>query len=217
MHGLGVAGLMFFIMTSQELLRWAVSLIGSGSIGGVAGALITAGLTTRREKRQRRHEFIERQLRDFYSPILGLRIENQAICVSQGKISGTANEAWRAECAELRQSAKAEENLERFSAQRGPVFAAITDYNNKQMAQVNANYRRMVAIFRENLWLAKPETRDFFGAVLEYSDLSERWTAGTIPREVLVRLEHSERVLIPFFEHVQETHDLLRARLKMGG
>lgn len=203
-------------MTRQKLFEWAVSIF-IPSIAGFLGVLIGAWLSTTRERSQRRYEFVQRQLRDFYSPILGLYIENQAICATQAKISATANEVWRGSCAELRQTYKAEENLERFSTERGPAFARITDYNNKQMAeQVNANYRQIVRIFRENLWLAEPETRGYFGMVLEYSDLSERWTGQSIPREVVGKLEHIERGLTPFFEHIQDTHDRLRIRLVRG-
>jgi hypothetical protein len=204
-------------MTTQALFQWAISIFVP-SIAGFLGVLIGAWLTTKRERRQRRHEFVERQLREFYSPILGLRTEILAIYALQVKIEQASSEVQRVEFGELRQTAKAEENLERFSTQRGPEFARITDYDNKQMAkQVNDNYRRIVRIFRENRWLAEPETPRHFGVVFEYSDLSERWTAQTIPHEVLKKLEYSDRSLIPFFGHIQETHDLLRARVASGG
>ena len=204
------------IMTTQELFKWMTPILVP-IVTCLLGVLIGARLTTGRENRRRRHEFVECQLRDFYSPILGLRAENLAIYSIHVKISQTSHKAWRSECAKLRETAKAEENLQRLSAERGPVFSRVFDYNNKQMAdQVNGNYRRMVAIFREHLWLAEPETRGYFGRLLEYSDLSERWTSQTIPHEVLTKLEHSERDLIPFFEHIRDTHDRLRERLLAG-
>src|SRR5271157_2444530 len=123
-------------MTTQDLLKLASHF--EPIIGVVTGVLLGTWLTTWRERKQRRYQFIERQLHDFYSPILWLHAENQFIYENQREISGTANEVWRGSCAELRHTAKAEENLERFSAERGPAFAAITDYDNKQMAdQVN--------------------------------------------------------------------------------
>ncbi|MHB8655665.1 MAG: hypothetical protein ACYDA9_17500 [Terriglobia bacterium] len=129
-----------------------------------------------------------------------------------------ANEVWRGSCAELRQTAKPEENLERFNAERGPAFARITDANNKQMReQVNPNYRKMVMIFRENLSLAEPETEGYFAILVEYVDVSERWTAQTIPREVVGKLAWSTAALTPFIEHVRETHERLRAWVARGG
>jgi hypothetical protein len=208
-------------MTNQEIFKWAVSVFAPvfvPSVAGFLGVLIGAWLTTKREIRQRRHEFVERQLSDFYSPLLGCHMKIEAICVTHRRIEHAANEAWRKSCNEMSQTARREENLERLNTERGPAFARIADGDNKQLGErVNAAYRNMVRIFEENLWLAQPGTRGYFGGLLEYADLSERCAAQEIPHEVLRELDYSEHSLLPFFKHIQETHDLLRGQVSRGG
>lgn len=59
-----------------ELFRWGIS-IGVPAASGLCGVIIGAWLSGRREIRQKQHAFIERQLLNFYSPLLGIRSDIQ--------------------------------------------------------------------------------------------------------------------------------------------
>ncbi|MCI0628919.1 MAG: hypothetical protein L0387_45950 [Acidobacteria bacterium] len=203
-------------MNSLELARWALS-IAVPALAGFFGVLVGAWLTSKREERQRRFAFLERQLRDFYSPLLGLRSEIRKKGELRVRISGAANTEWQRLCAQMRDTARAEENLERLQKEKGPQFDAIINYNNEQFAKdILPAYRRMLSVFRDNLWLAEAETRLYFERLLEFVDLWERWIAHSIPHEVVQNLGHSEESLHPFYDHLEKKHDELRQRLAQG-
>jgi hypothetical protein len=71
----------------------------------------------------------------------------------------------------------------------------------------------MLAIFREKLWLAAPETRAFLGPLSDFVDIWDRWLAEAIPPEVIKNLGHTEQPLEPFYEHLEKKHDELRSIL----
>ena len=74
-------------------------------------------------------------------------------------------------------------------------------------------YTKLIDLFRENYWLAEPVTREFYGEVLEFVDIWNRWVEKALPGEVLKRLEHAEAKLTGFYEHIQSQHDAIRTTL----
>jgi len=197
-----------------ELVRWAIS-IGVPALAGFAGVLVGAWLTGRRERDQRRLAFVERQLKDFYSPMLGLRTEIRMRSELRVRIHDTADVVWRELCEHARQVSV--DALGQLSQTRGPEFTKVIDYDNKQLQEeLLPAYRQMAKLFRENLWLADPDTREHYRHLIEFIELWDRWLAKSIPGEVIERLGHSEDNLKPFYEHLQQRHDDLRARIKQG-
>jgi len=187
------------------------------ALAGFLGVLVGAWLTSKREERQRRFAFLERQLRDFYSPLIGLRSEIRKKSELRLRISSAANTEWQRLCEQMRNTARPEENLERLQKEKGPQFDAIINYNNEQFAKdILPAYRQMLAVFRDNLWLADPETRPHFDNLLEFVDLWERWVARSIPHEVIKYLGHTEETLHPFYDHLEKKLDELRLRLSEG-
>ena len=74
----------------------------------------------------------------------------------------------------------------------------------------------MAKLFRENLWLAEPETTKHYQHLIEFVELWDRWLAKAIPAEVIKRLEHGEDRLKPFYGYLQQKHDDLRAKIERG-
>jgi len=74
----------------------------------------------------------------------------------------------------------------------------------------------MLSIFRDNLWLAEPETRLHFDELLKFVDIWERWLSRSIPIEVVRSLGHTEARLKTFYEHLEDKHDELRDHLSKG-
>lgn len=199
---------------SIEIARWAIS-IGVPALSGLAGVVIGAWLTGRRETRQRRLAFVEKQLKDFYSPLLGLRKEIRARSELRERVFDAADAAWRQLCAQA--SEVSVETLQQLSRTRGPEFNGLIEYDNRQLQEdLLPAYRQMAKLFRENLWLADSDTREHYVKLLEFVELWERWMAKAIPAEVIQGLGHSEENLRELYEHLQQRHDALRGKLESG-
>lgn len=197
-----------------ELVRWGIS-IGVPAVSGLGGVMLGAWLSGRRETRQRQLGFVERQLRDFYSPLLGIRSEIRMRSELRVRVHSVADAEWRRLCEKKRQIGV--EALQKLTNERGKEFTDIITYDNRQLKEeLIPAYRKMVNLFRDNMWLAEPETKEFFGLLLEFVELWERWLAKTLPPEVIQSLEHGEESLHLFYDHLQEKHDELREKLERG-
>src|SRR6266496_4949101 len=76
-----------------ELTKWIAS-IAVPAVAGFIGIITGAWLTSRRERKQRQLDFIRTQLREFYSPILGLRQDILMRSELRVKVQQAANTAW---------------------------------------------------------------------------------------------------------------------------
>ena len=132
------------------------------------------------------------------------------------KIREKADATWKKLCADATQSG-GRAALQRLSDERYPEFERIIEYDNRQLTQeLIPAYREMVRLFRENMWLAEKETKGYFGKLLEFVDIWERWLDKSMPTEVLETLNHREEKLQPFYKHLQEIHNRLRKKLAEG-
>jgi hypothetical protein len=196
--------------------QWGLSILVP-AVAGFVGVLTGAWLSSRREREQRQYAFVQQQLEKLYSPLLGLRAEIRLRSELRNHIQGVAGSEWQRLCAEVRNTSDPIGGFERLQDERWKDFEASIEYNNKQLTEeLIPAYRRMLTIFRDNMWLAEPQTRAFFNKLLEYIEIWERWLARSIPYEVVQSLGHSEEPLHPFYEHLELQHDLLRKRLRDG-
>jgi hypothetical protein len=197
-----------------ELVRWGIS-IGIPAVSGLGGVMLGAWLSGRRETRQRQLTFVERQLLDFYSPLLGIRSEIRMRSELRVRVHNTADAEWRRLCEEKKLIGV--EALQKLTDERGKEFTEIIEYDNRQLKEeLIPAYRKMVNLFRDNMWLAEAETKEYFRPLLEFVELWERWLAKTLPSEVIQSLEHGEESLHPFYDHLQNKHDELREKLERG-
>jgi len=203
-------------MLEMQVPPWLVTVL-LPAIFGFVGILFGALLSGRRETTHRRYLFRERQLRDLYSPLLGLRSEIRMKSELREKVRAAAHTEWQRLCQEARETADATDSLLKLDRERGPEFKRTFDYDDQQLREdLVPSYRKMLAVFRDNLWLAEPETRSYLGKLSEFVELWERWLAKAVPAEVVQRLGHSEESLRPFYEHLEKKHDELRGRLSRG-
>src|SRR4051812_8610093 len=72
-------------------LGW-MTLVQSGITGGAGllGVIVGGIFTSRNQKRERRNAHYVRQLQEFYSPLLGMKVEIKAKTLSQAIIEETA-------------------------------------------------------------------------------------------------------------------------------
>jgi len=193
-----------------ELLKWGISIIVP-AISGLCGVAVGAFLTSRREKIKRKHQFIAKQLTDFYSPLLAIKKELKASGELRLRISGAADSEWRKLCSRYEGHP---EELRKLSETRGDQFNKIIDYNNEILKnETIPAYHRMVEIIRNNMWLAEKSTIQHFPALIEYVEIWDRFMADTLPGEVVMALGHTEESLHPLYEDLQQRHDELREKL----
>ncbi len=203
-------------MWDKELIRWTISLVVS-ALSALGGLLVGSWLASKRDVSKRRYAFLERQLREFYSPLLGLRAEIRMRGELRARIHSAAGAEWRRLCAEARETADPVSALQKLEGSKGRQFEGIIEYDNRQLVEeLMPAYRRMLAIFRDNMWLAEKETAQYFSKLLEFIEIWDRWLARAIPQEVVQNLGHTEATLDPFYRHLAEKHDELRDRLSQG-
>ncbi len=163
---------------------------------GLGGVLLGAWLTGRHQQSQRRAEFLESQLRDFYSPLLSLLDQILAKTRLREKILRVAREDPRVQ---------------------GDEFSRLLQHDNEQFVkEIFPDYQNMVTVFRDNLWLAEAETRRHFSALFEFVEIWNRWLNGTISAQMVGVIGHSEEPLQPFYEHLRRKHDELQTKLSQG-
>lgn len=203
-------------MNDQLGIEWwpptAIAAV-AGLLGIVSGAFLTAWLAVRRDRTQRRLDFIEKQLSEFYSPMVGLRSEVRTFTELRVKLQDAAGDAWR----ELADDAGPGPQAEQLTASRFPQFKALIEHDNSRFNErLMPAYREMVDLFRGKLWLAEDETRQYYPTLVEFVDVWDRWLGGSLPHEVIDRTGHSEVKLHPFYEHLETQHTRLRRTLADG-
>ena len=203
-------------MTDQNsisLVQWGIS-ITVPAVSGLCGVAVGAFLTARREKTKRRHEFLAKQLTDFYAPLISIRNELKATADIRLKISNAADTAWRKLCNDYDGNTN---GLTQVTNERSNAFTKIIDYNNKHLENIDIpSYHRMVDVFRNNIWLAEPSTVEYFPSLLEFVNIWDRFLSGTLPGEVIQELKHTEESLSPLYIELQKKHDELRGKLVNG-
>ena len=196
-----------------DLIQWSVS-IGAPIIAGFVGVYFGSRLTNAQVKETNANAFVEKQLSQFYSPMLGLRKEIIMRSELRSKIQSVADQAWKELCEKDKGSSEA---LKKLSEKRYPEFGKIIDYDNRALTeQLIPAYKEMITLFRENMWLAEVETTKYFQILLEFIDIWDRWIDKSLPLEVWKKLEHSEDKLTPFYDHIESVHQSLISKLKSG-
>jgi len=190
--------------------EWQISLISAGA--GLAGVFLGGWITARNQREKRRADFVERQLSEFYSPLVSLRVEIWARSKLRAQIQSAATSEW----GRLDEEATTPEAKRQLQETRWPDFSAIIEDDNRTLSEaLIPAYRQMATTFREKMWLAEPETRTHFAALTEFVEVWERYLRNALPGEVVRAIDHTEVNLCPFYSHLEETHDRLRTELAL--
>jgi hypothetical protein len=200
-------------MNTGDAQMWSmgnvVPILGTLGVGGILGAFLTAWLTNRREEAKRRADFRTRQLNEFYGPLLALHKEIRARSELRVKIQNAVDQAHIEDMLDA-----GPDGLEEASDLHLPgILKTIEDENQTFRAILMPRYNEMVDVFRGKMWLAEPETRKHFAALIEFVDVWVKILDDRLPRTVAPAIGHTEENLHPFYSHVEATHDRLRAEL----
>lgn len=206
----------------MEIWQWVVS-VALPALAGLGGVLLGARMSERRDRAQRRAAFIERQLRELYSPLPGLRAEIQALTeLREDAAGGAAGTTWEDLISKAQQRGgddhqKRISEVQRVREERWPAFEAQIKFDNEQFKNhFLPSYRQMLKTLRDNLWLAEPCTREHFEELTRYVAIWERHLAETIVPEAIAALGHTEAKLQPFYQNLIAVHDRLGGELAAG-
>ena len=146
-------------------------------------------------------EFVEKQLKEFYSPLLGRRKFIRAKSEFRLKVEKISGGQWKENAKKgIQQSIKSVDNE--------------IKYNNRQFnEEFLPMYREMLTIFKDNYWLAEPETREFYNELVEYVEGWNRWKEKGVTAETIKEIGHSEEKIKPFYEELEKRTDILRSEL----
>lgn len=152
-------------------------------------------------KVEKRLEFIEKQLKEFYSPILGRNKYIHAKSEYRLKIHTISRRQWK-------------EKAERGITQSIGSVENEIEYDNRQFdEEFLPLYREMLTIFRDGYWLAEPETRKFYNELVEYVEGWNRSKGKGVTGETMREIGHSEGKLKPFYEELEKRTEILRFEL----
>jgi hypothetical protein len=171
-----------------------------------AAAGLGGWLSDRREREKRRNDFTTRQIAEFYGPLVSVRTEIWSRGELRDKIENIQDSAF---ISGLHDAAPmATDHISENTIL--PMLAVIRD-ESQIFADISMPlYRKMIETFRDRMWLAEAETRSYFPILIEFVDVWERHLRGTMPHDVLIEIEHTEKNLHPFYNHLESTHDRLQ-------
>ena len=182
-----------------DTIKFIVSTV-SPLIAGYIG--VKYGL--KQIKTQKSLDFYERQIREFYSPMLGCQKEIRARSEVRLKINNAASTTWKD---------KFKENSDRDDKDFHP-YERILEYNNSQLEnELIPLYKKMLSIFSNNFWLAQPETRKWYPELCEFVEIWQRSISESIPGEVIEEIGHSEKKLYDFYEDLENQLNILIKRI----
>lgn len=152
-------------------------------------------------KTEKHLEFVEKQLKEFYSPLLGTHKNIRAKSDFRLKVQTISGRQWK-------------ENAAKGIEQSVEFVDKEIEYDNKQLnEEFLPLYREMLTIFKDNYWLAEPETRQFYNELVEYVEGWNRWKAKGVTAETMQEIGHSEGKLKPLYEELEKRTDILRSEL----
>jgi hypothetical protein len=188
-----------------------VALPMISAVSSLGGVFLWAWLSNRHEQRRRTRDFIEKQVRELYSPLLNIRQQVRAL--SELRERAAAESVWKELYREARERGGGEA-LRQLSVERSTGLQAIVhDKNDQWKKELLPCYKAMLQIFQEKIWLAEETTRERFQKLTVYVELWERGLNRAIPVEVVAWLNVREADLVPLYEDLEHTFRKLRAKL----
>jgi hypothetical protein len=176
-----------------------VAFISAGA--GLLGVLVGAICTAFNQWRGRINDRYRDQLQNFYSPMHGMREEIKAKSDFRVRLHNIAGEVYPAIARTATDETKSQ-------------FDHLQDYSNKQLCdELIPTYNRMAALFTERMYLAEASTRKYYAKLLVFVEIWNRHIAGTIPREVAMKLDQDEKELYPLYKDVEDNFTRIQNKL----
>lgn len=183
-------------------------------ISGLIGVLVGSWLTNRQIHVQRKLDFYEKQLRELYSPLIGIR--NEIRTLGEFRVSRLeASRKWSDYTCEQGKQISDPIQQQKFFEKRSEKIKGPIEYENQQMEKVLLPaYRRMKDVFKENLWLANPDIINYLSTLTKFIETWDRFLSESHPMEVLEEIKVDEEELNAFYKSIETTHHSLVEKLK---
>lgn len=186
-----------------------IQVVGTLGVGSLLGVIGTQWAIGRREARTRRVAFKKEQLEEFYGPLLAIHKEIRARSELRVKLAGAIDQQHIKDMLDV-----GTDKIEETSNAHLPtIVASIKDESDTFKNVLMPRYREMIDVFRERMWLAEPETRTFFGQLIEYVDIWDKILARKLPHSIAAAVGHTEKNLQPFYTHLEQVSDRLRSEI----
>jgi len=202
----------------METFDWIKGVVADNfsALIGLLGVYVGVWLTRRQMEVHRKLEFCEKQLREFYSPLVGIRKEIRIL--SEFRLAGEkAHYKWWQDVSKFSDQIKERSLSQKYLDEKGSMISSQIEYENKQLTEkIIPAYRQMAAIFKNNYWLAEEETKNHFPTLIQFIETWERHLSRTHPPEVIQEISVSEEKLMPFYANIEQFHNFLREKLKEG-
>ena len=199
-------------------MDWIKGIISQNfsAITGLFGVYIGAWLTKRQTVTRRKLDFYEKQLRELYSSLVGVRKEIQIL--SEFRLAGAeASQKWWQKVCQRGKNIHDHGEATKFYDEEGKGISSQIEYENKQLTEkIIPAYRQMVDILKNNYWLAEEQTKEYFPTLVKFVEVWERFLSRTHPVDVIKEISVSEKELMPFYKNIEDTHDSFRKKLKNG-
>lgn len=198
-------------MTDQQQFQLVTVCISAGA--GLLGVLVGGAIGIINGYIQRKREGVRQRLEHFYGPMLAIRSRIKAKSELRLELSRIAGEEWPKLFASARQMGDPEASM-KTERERWPQFERIIEDADKDLGQeIIPAYKQMVDLFVTNMYLANEQTRSFFPKLAQHVEILELHYNAPLPREIAIRLDHTEQKLYPFYEELEKQFRDLQRRL----
>jgi len=191
-------------------LSIVLSIVAALGIGGWIGAGINNWMTNRRETAARAVQFRKQQLEQFYGPLLAMHKEIRA----RSELRVKLQEAIDAQHMPDMLHAGPGKTEEASDAHLPAILTNIGDENETFRTVLMPRYHEMIDVFRDKMWLAEPQTREYFKSLVEFVDVWDKILANKLPHSIAPAIGHTEQNLHPFYQHLEEVHDRIRLEIR---
>ncbi|MBU0999399.1 hypothetical protein KKG24_03835 [Patescibacteria group bacterium] len=196
-------------------LIWQISIYIIPVLSGLIGVFVGAWLSSRQNQTQRKLDFCEKQLKEFYSPLVGIREEIRILSEFRCSAEKASEEWWQEVCKIADQMELSQR--QKYYDEEGKGIGGQIEYDNVQLeTKVLPAYPKLIEIFKNNYYLAEEETKKYFPILIKFIESWKRFLSKTHPRDVIKKINISEKELLPFYQHLEEKLKTLRGKLKEG-
>ena len=188
-----------------------IQLVAIPAVSSFIGAGFVFIFGIRQGTLQRRAAYREKQLAEFYAPILAQHARIDATMRVRKALYNGAHEAW----AELCKRYEGAHQLMHDHEEQFKPYKKLFEYDNEQFTKaLFPLYQKMLELFTEKYWLADEDTRNHYPAFLHYVEIWERFLSESVPRDALERVDHGADRVEAFFRHVEQKVSELQGELK---
>jgi len=202
------------VSDSEKFIPSGIIQAGFSILGILFSCYLGYRYGLKKSEQQKRIEFIEKQVCELYSPMVGIYKDLHAKSKIVNKINNISDGEWRKLVKDM--SPEVFRNSTDVTNWREKRDIGI-EYNNNQLRNyIIPAYKKMQDILHNKIWLAEPDTLKWFETFNHFIDIWDRYLADYLQPEVLEKVMVSEIELQSFFEELENRLNFLRDKLKRG-